>query len=83
MQIAVSELVAKTPHQMHEFLADAKAAGFEGVEMSLSAPAATTPSITNLPMLTSKTSRRLLLTSALRLAQSPSPLMAAIFGVWR
>ena len=35
MQIAVSELVAKTPHQMHEFLAEAKTAGFEGVEMSL------------------------------------------------
>lgn len=35
MQIAVSELVAKTPHQMHEFLTEAKTAGFEGVEMSL------------------------------------------------
>lgn len=35
MQIAVSELVAKTPHQMHDFLQDAKNAGFEGVELSL------------------------------------------------
>jgi len=35
MQIAVSELVAPTPHKMHDFLAAAKTAGFEGVEMSL------------------------------------------------